>query len=189
MILIIGLGNPGKKYQFTRHNAGFLALENFQQNSHHNFSAWQENKKFQALISESSNKKIKLILPQTFMNNSGVAVATIAKFFKVPSPNIWVVHDDLDLPLGKIKIQIDHSAAGHNGIKSIIEKTGSQNFGRFRIGIKPAIATSLPGSELVLKNFTATEKRLLKEVFAQTIAALEEALAKNLNSAMNKFNT
>lgn len=189
MILIVGLGNPGKKYRLTRHNAGFLALEIFQKVYKDTFSDWQENKKFQAIISESRDKKIKLILPQTFMNNSGESVAALAKFYKVPSTNIWVVHDDLDLALGKIKIQINHSAAGHNGLKSIIEKLGNQNFGRFRIGIKPLIASPLPGAELVLKDFTAPEKKSLKEVLAQTAAALNEALSKNLNSAMNKFNT
>jgi len=189
MILIIGLGNPGEDYQNTRHNAGWLALEKFRSQSKENFSEWQEKKKFQALVSESGNKTIKLVLPQTFMNNSGEAVSAIAKFYKVPIANIWAVHDDLDLPIGKIKIQIDRGAAGHNGIKSIIEKLGSQNFVRFRIGIKPTTTLKKSGSELVLKKFLKTEQGPLQDALHTTTEALEFIIENGLEKTMNKFNT
>lgn len=188
MILIVGLGNPGKKYQNTRHNAGFLALEKFYAAEEGNFSQWKENKKFQALVAESTDKKIKLVLPQTFMNESGVAVGALAQFYKVPSTNIYVVHDDLDLPLGKIKVQIDRSAAGHNGVKSIIEKIGGQNFARFRIGIKPLKETFKEGADLVLAKFSSAEKKDLETGLQKTVEALKEALQNGLAATMNKFN-
>jgi len=189
MILIIGLGNQGEKYAKTRHNAGFMALDALQEDVNFNFSQWRENKKFSAFISESIDKKIKLLKPTTFMNESGRAAAATARFYKIKPENIWVAHDDLDLPVGKIKVQQNRSAAGHNGIKSIIEYLGTQNFGRFRIGIAPEKKKTASGSNIVLKKFTAQENKTIKSAIQKISAAISYAITNGLAKTMNKFNT
>jgi PTH1 family peptidyl-tRNA hydrolase len=122
------------------------------------------------------------------MNNSGEAVVALAKFYKIPLKNIWVVHDDLDLALGRIKIQSDRSAAGHNGVKSIIAKLGSQKFLRFRIGIQPLSLTQKPSEKLVLEKFPLAEKALLNQGLEKTVAAIFECLQNGLEKTMTKFN-
>ena len=136
MLLIIGLGNPGKEYEKTRHNIGFVVLNKLMADLE--LDDWADNKKFRAEIAEGKIDKEKILLfkPQTFMNNSGQSVSAAAKFYKIKPADIWVIHDDLDLPLGKIKIQRDRSSAGHNGVQSIIDALSTQNFVRFRIGKK-----------------------------------------------------
>src|SRR3989339_1928866 len=139
MRLILGLGNPGKKYQNTRHNIGFAAIDFLFEEwlKDEGFTAWHEDKKFQAEISEGNlnGEKIILAKPQTFMNNSGTSTSALVNFYKVEPKNIVVIHDDLDIAFGEIKVQTDRSSAGHNGIKSIIERLGTQAFTRVRVGI------------------------------------------------------
>ena len=136
MKLIVGLGNPDKKYDRTRHNIGFLVLDKLAKELN---LTWSLKKDWQALVAEGSD--ILLVKPQTYMNNSGLAVAKIANFYKLGTgenigENLLVVHDELDLPFGKYKYSTNSSAAGHNGVSSIIEKIGGKNFKRCRIGIK-----------------------------------------------------
>ncbi len=135
MILIVGLGNPGKKYQLTRHNIGFQVVDEFVKKN--NFPDFKISKKFNALISEGIVDGAKVILakPQTFMNNSGKAVKSLIRNWKLEIRNLVVVHDDIDLPLGKIKISIGRGSAGHKGVQSIIDELATKNFVRFRIGI------------------------------------------------------
>lgn len=172
--LIVGLGNPGKEYEKTRHNLGFLALEEFWKSRPDDFSPWQENKKFSALLAETAGQKIKIILlkPQTFMNRSGEAVARAAKFYKIKPENIWVIHDDLDLPLGKLKIQQNRGAAGHKGAQSIMEQMKTANFVRFRLGIAPLKPTRQKGADFVLSNFAKNELPLLNETLSQAGQAI-----------------
>jgi len=142
MRLIVGLGNPGPQYFNTRHNFGFLAL-NYLQDSLPGFSGWESSEKFKALISEgqidssTGAEKILLAKPQTFMNNSGEAIKLLADFYKIDPADIIILHDDLDLTLGDIRISQNASAGGHKGVASIIENLGTKDFARLRLGIKP----------------------------------------------------
>lgn len=157
MQLIVGLGNPGEKYKTTRHNVGFLAVEKIRLSNE--FDDWNFNKKFNTKISKGIINKENTILikPQTFMNNSGSAVLGVSNFYKIKPENIMVIHDDIDIPLGEVKKQKDRGHGGHNGIKSIIEKLGTQNFKRIRIGINP----SIKNGESLLETYT--EKFVLQK--------------------------
>lgn len=212
MIIIIGLGNPGKAYQGTRHNIGRLVVSNWQKIT--GFSNFKFRKKFSALVSKGifAKKNIILALPETFMNNSGKSVRILAKTYKLKPNNLIVIHDDIDLPLGKIKIVRNRGAAGHRGVESIIEelKTSyksfrdytpiveqssqrgtagqAKNFIRFRIGIRPETGKPKDVEEFVLQNFNKKEKGDIKEIIRKTTDALEIALKENLNKAMQKYN-
>jgi PTH1 family peptidyl-tRNA hydrolase len=213
MILIIGLGNPGKKYQNTRHNIGFRVVESLKHAPYRNevsgaglkvksFSDWKKNKKFQAEISEGeiSGQKVTLAKPQTLMNLSGKTVKAIFNFqfsifnqFSIrqfSNKNLIVIHDDIDLPLGKIKISMGRGSAGHKGVESIIKEIGIKNFARFRIGIKPKQYHRLVYGikEFVLQKFNEKEEKVLKEVIKKTAEAIKFYLEKGLEKAMSKYN-
>ena len=157
MYLIVGLGNPGKEYEGSRHNVGFLLLDMLEKE--HNFPAFTLSKKHTSLVSEGILNKTKTILakPQTFMNASGKAVKSLMQ----TKSNLIVVHDDIDIPLGKIKISENRGSAGHKGIDSIIQTLGTKNFTRVRIGIQPAKGKPNAVDEFVLKSFTSTEAKSL----------------------------
>jgi len=200
MILIVGLGNPGKKFINTRHNVGFLILDSFKKEK--NFSDWKNNKKFQAKISqgEIANKKILLAKPQTYMNNSGKSVKVLTKEYNLTSHGrlsrmVWAIHDDIDLPLGKIKISKNRGSAGHKGVQSIIDELKTKNFIRFRIGIQPKLEFSgsfLPGKRLlenfVLEKFTKQEQKILKQVIKKTCSILEFAIKQEIERTMDEYN-
>lgn len=183
-IIIIGLGNPGDEYKNTRHNAGFLALDEFVKEA--NFPEPVFQKKFNALISEKTEDTTKIILakPQTFMNNSGSTAAKLATLYK--TKNLVVVHDDIDLPLGKIKIVKSRGSAGHKGVESIIKTLGTKNLIRIRIGIETRKESK--AMDLVLKNFTKKEQEVLNEAIKTAAAAIDLFLSKGIEAAMNKFN-
>ena len=189
MILIVGLGNPGQKFQKTRHNIGFLAINNLQLTID-NFSNWEEEKKFQAEISQGKidNKKIILVKPQTFMNLSGKSVKTLMSFYKITRPVLVAVHDDIDLPLGKIRIVKNRGAAGHKGIESIIKELKNKNFVRFRVGIQPKTGKPKNPENFVLQKFNKEEENIVKEVIEKTVGAIEFSLKEGIEKAMNKFN-
>ncbi|HBV57855.1 MAG TPA: aminoacyl-tRNA hydrolase [Candidatus Magasanikbacteria bacterium] len=188
MLLIIGLGNPGKEYEKTRHNVGFVVLDKLMADLE--FDDWVNNKKFHAEMAEGKigKEKILLLKPQTFMNNSGQAVTPAAKFYKIKPTDIWVIHDDLDLPLGKIKIQRDRSAAGHNGVQSIIDLLGTQDFIRFRIGIASAKSTKKFGADFVLSKFSLAEDTIFKKTLATIVEAIKFAIDERIEKAMTKYN-
>ena len=192
MILIVGLGNPGRKFQKTRHNLGFRVVEAFfkKNRDRHNFSNFKLKKKFNAEISERkfNDKKIILAKPQTFMNLSGRAVKKITNNLQLTTNNLWVVHDDIDIPLGKIRISIGRGAAGHKGVESIIKELGTKNFVRFRIGIQPKTGKPRNPEKFVLQKFNKEEEGLIKEVIQKIIEAIEMTIIKGLEKAMNKFN-
>lgn len=174
MKLIIGLGNPGKQYEQTRHNAGFLILDRLKEIAH--FSDFQLNEKFNALLAEGkdgTNEKVLLVKPQSFMNLSGEVVKKIADFYKIPLENISVIHDDLDIELGSYKISTDSSAAGHNGVQSIFDQLGTQKIRRIRIGIEGADKKKerlMAGSDFVLQKFSAEELGVIRNL-AEKISA------------------
>lgn len=167
MKLIIGLGNPTKQYENTRHNAGFIVLDEIQKIF--SFPQFQFNKKFNAEISEENinSKKIILAKPQTFMNLSGQSVAAIMAFYKIPTEDLMVIHDDLDINLGDFKISQDSSAAGHNGVQSIFDTLGTQKIKRIRIGIEGAEKKKervMSGSDFVLQNFSQEELEMVRNI-------------------------
>ncbi|MFH0988292.1 MAG: aminoacyl-tRNA hydrolase [Parcubacteria group bacterium] len=179
MKLVIGLGNPGKKYQGTRHNAGFIMLDFIFDNwlKDEGFSDWKKDKKFQAEISEGTinNEKIILAKPQTFMNESGIAAQALLSYYKTDSTNLIVIQDELDLPFGNYKIQTNISGAGHNGIGSIIQHLGTQNFQRVRIGVgKTDRGSQGDVANFVLGKFNLLEKLKLKEVKRKILENIRE---------------
>jgi len=172
MIIIVGLGNPGEKYKNTRHNVGFQTIDEFAKEN--NFPEFGLSKKFNALISENiiNGKKIILAKPQTFMNNSGKPVKTLFSFYK--PKELIIVHDDIDLPLGKIRISKNRGSAGHKGVESIIKEIGTKDFTRIRIGISPAFAKALAGEveKFVLQKFDKEEEKIIKQVIQEVIKKL-----------------
>ena len=184
--LIVGLGNPGEQYQGTPHNAGFLVVD---QLAHTYDVQTGENKKLKAEITEHKNgtKKIILAKPQTFMNKSGEAVKSITTYYKLQTTNsLWVIHDDVDLELGKIKIVRNRGSAGHKGVQDIMRKLKTQDFVRFRIGIRPKrLATKR--SKALMNKFVASTvgkadqpafKKAIKRCTEAVLAALEEGVEK-----------
>lgn len=169
MKLIVGLGNPGKKYGGTRHNVGFLAVDFLAKSNSLDFS---DNLKFKSEIATS--EKFILVKPHTFMNNSGDAVSAIANFYKVSIEDIYVIHDDLDLRLGEYKIQKTIGPKVHRGINSIEEKLGSKNFWRVRIGVdNRSIENRIAGEEYVLQSFSEFEKEVVDAIIEKAIQDLE----------------
>jgi len=174
MKLIIGLGNPEKQYYNTRHNAGFLIIEKL-------ITAYQStqpklDKKSNSLVSkgEIDKKRVVLAMPQTYMNNSGLAVRALLDFYKLTPTDLIIIHDDKDIPLGKTRVQTDRGPAGHNGIKSIIEHLGTQNFIRIRVGVAPEKQESIiDTAHFVLSPFTPQEKKVLDEVGNHIIKEVE----------------
>lgn len=167
MKLIVGLGNPGKKYELTRHNVGFLALENFLVSEAQVDPKlfWNNDPLARTVNLAMENQKVLFALPQTFMNNSGEAVSKLANFYKINvQKDLLVVQDEIDLPVGTIKTTDNSSAAGHNGITSIIESLGTQQFYRIRVGVESRENKKhKPTETFVLENFTDEELDLLKE--------------------------
>ncbi len=191
MKLIVGLGNPGKEYENTRHNAGFTCVDLLW--AAWNFPVPQLQKKFLAEVSEGTinGEKIIIAKPQTFMNLSGEAVAKIASFYDIGAQNIFVVYDDIDLPLGSIRIREDGSAGTHNGMKSIVASLGHQDFPRIRIGIESRGVTAPKEQDLtsfVLHAFLPKERSILEEGFEKAKNALEMAIKGDIGGAMERYN-
>lgn len=178
--LIVGLGNPGSRYVRTRHNAGFLAVEGLATKLG---ADWQSSPKWQGLVAR--NQDLFLLLPQTFMNLSGQAVAALAAFYKIPPAAILVVLDDFALPFGKLRLRTKGSEGGHNGLRSIIEHLGTTEFPRLRLGIGPLppdekepAPKPLEGwADFVLAPFTPTELALLPDLLKRSTALLLQVLS------------
>jgi len=177
MILIIGLGNPGLKFKNTPHNLGFEIVDFIKKEA--DFSIWQNKKNLKAKISQGEINEQKIILakPQTFMNQSGEAVNLLKNFYKIPLKNIWVIHDDLDLELGKIKIKENSRSAGHKGVQSIIDELGTKNFNRLKIGIGPK-PIKIDSKKFVLQKFAKEKQKEIAQ--AKEKAAL--LLIKNISN-------
>lgn len=175
MKLIVGLGNPGAKYANNRHNAGFLAIDSLR--ATWQFPEFSENGKFMVEISEGMKNGAKIILakPQTFMNKSGSAVQKIMGFYKITSEDLAVIHDDLDITIGNYKIQKDVHSVGHNGVESIIQQIGTQDFTRVRLGVEMVEgrqARQMPGEDFVLQDFTPEEKNALENILPEITKSL-----------------
>ena len=191
-IYLIGLGNPGKKYSESRHNIGFLVLESLSKKYNSNFSLKDKLKSSCSEI-KINDSIYRLFLPNTFMNNSGDAVRAIVDWYKINLDQIFVIVDDKDLPLGKIRFRKKGSSGGHNGLKSIIEKLQTQNFNRIRIGI--GTPTSSEGKNNyntishVLGNISSEEKSTLDKVYERVIESLEQINIKKEEYIMNELNS
>jgi PTH1 family peptidyl-tRNA hydrolase len=153
MILIVGLGNPGKKYEKTRHNVGFRVVD-----------ALKKSLDF-------TRDKLILFKPQTFMNQSGKAVKSLMAYYKLPIANLWIIHDDIDLPLGAIRVSQNVGSAGHKGVESIIKALGTKEFLRFRIGI--GREQKKDAEKFVLKKFTKEEEKILERVIKEAIEIIK----------------
>ena len=191
-IYIIGLGNPGKKYSKTRHNIGFSILENLSKKYNSDFLLKDK------LKSSCAEFKIKdytyrLFLPNTFMNNSGDAVRAIVDWYKINLDQLFIIVDDKDLPLGKIRFRKKGSSGGHNGLKSIIEKLQTQNFNRIRIGIgsPPSIKGTNNFNTIshVLGNISLEEKSILDKVYKHVIESLEQLNTRKEEFIINELNS
>jgi PTH1 family peptidyl-tRNA hydrolase len=185
MKLIVGLGNPGRDYVNNRHNVGFKCVDLFARE--HGISLTQRGARSKLGTGEVANIRIVVAKPQTFMNLSGEAVAALMRRYRLSSQDILVIHDDLDLPLGKIRIRERGSSGGHNGLKSIIARIGTQDFPRIRVGIAP-IEEEVDAIEHVLSDFTTEEKAVMKEVYPEVTAAIHCLLTEGIAAAMNKYN-
>ncbi|HSR89331.1 MAG TPA: aminoacyl-tRNA hydrolase [Candidatus Udaeobacter sp.] len=173
MKLIVGLGNPGKEHEDTRHNAGFLIIDKLVAVSG---AAASFDKKANAEVAktEVAKKRVLLAKPLTYMNSSGVATRALMDFYKLKPEDIIVVHDDKDIPLGETRIQTNRGPAGHNGVKSIIEHLGTKNFTRIRVGIAPEDQNKIKDTvNFVIGRFTSTEMKQLKKVIENVIKEIE----------------
>ena len=191
-IYLIGLGNPGKKYSKSRHNIGFLLLENLSKKYNSNFLLKEKLKSScsEFTINESTYR---LFLPNTFMNNSGDAVRAIVDWYKINLDQIFIIVDDKDLPLGKIRFRKKGGSGGHNGLKSIIEKLQTENFNRIRIGIgsPPSIKGRKDFNTIshVLGNISTEEKTVLDKVYVRVIESLEQLNTKKEEFIVNDLNS
>ena len=185
--LIVGLGNPGAKYETTRHNAGFLCVENME-----NELGFKAKKlKFHALIGDTkiANKKVLVMKPQTMKNNSGTAVSECASFYKIPPQNIIVIFDDISLEPGKLRIKRKGSAGGHNGIKSIIAHLGTEEFPRIKLGVGKKPHPDYDLADWVLSNFPKKDIPLMREAMDNALKALELMIKGDTEGARSKYNS
>jgi peptidyl-tRNA hydrolase, PTH1 family len=185
--LIIGLGNPEPKYDNTRHNIGFAAVDELAK-------VWQmplkENKRFQGLFSEGvtpGGQKVRLLKPLTYMNRSGQSVRAVTDWYKVEPRSVLVIYDDMDLPVGRLRMRLSGSAGGHNGMKSIIAHLGSQDFPRLRLGIGKSDGEKGTISH-VLGKFAPAESKATEEILYISVKAIELSLKAGIEQSMNRYN-
>jgi PTH1 family peptidyl-tRNA hydrolase len=196
MNLIVGLGNPGDKYASTRHNIGFMVVDRVLKDLVAVEKKWERNEQFSVELFK--NGDLIFAKPQSFMNASGIVVKKLVDFYKVPVEQIWVIHDDIDLPLGKIRIRSGGGSAGHHGIESIIREVGADTFIRFRLGVGRGKLEEKGSSnhnyhrtgieKYVVSPFTTHEEGNVRKLLKQATHAIEIALHKGLDIAMNEFN-
>ena len=184
--LIVGLGNPEPKYDNTRHNIGFAVVDELAK-------VWQmplkENKRFQGQFAEGvvGGKKVRLLKPLTYMNRSGQSVRAVTDWYKVQPSSVLVVYDDMDLPVGRLRIRLSGSAGGHNGMKSIITHLGVKEFPRLRIGIGKADGEKGTVSH-VLGKFAPQESKAIEEILYVSVKAIELSLKQDIEQSMNRYN-
>lgn len=169
MKLIVGLGNPGKEYRLTRHNVGFLAIDRLAELDKDCHFMPDRKSKADICKMNLDEKRVILVKPQTFMNNSGLSVRVLMDFFKIKIADLIVIHDDKDIPLGTTKVHVNRGPAGHNGVRSLVEQLGTQNFTRIRIGVAPVGKTIVDTADFVLGKFTKEEQRELKQVLENVV--------------------
>ncbi len=184
--LVVGLGNPGTKYEGTRHNAGFRALERYQAKSGQRI----DKMKFRALVGEGqlSGRRVLFIKPQTFMNLSGEAVRAAAEFYKLPPERVIVLSDDVSLDVGTLRVRAKGSAGGQNGLKSIIRQLGSEDFPRVKIGVGQKPHPEYDLADWVLSRFTADEQKAIDAACGDAVSAAACIIASGCAAAAQQFN-
>ena len=183
--VIVGLGNPDSEYADTRHNLGFDCVRTLASR----YGVEVKKKRWRSLVGHSESRRTWFVLPQTYMNLSGEAVKAALRDVGVEPARVWVVHDELDLPLCRMRIRVGGSGAGHNGVLSIIRALGTPDFVRFRVGIgKPARRPGQAGVHYVLGRFTKAEAASLEKVVSGVADALELALDSGVERAMDRYN-
>lgn len=196
MKLIVGLGNPGGQYIDTRHNIGFMIVEHLAHEIGSQSFVWEQDNKHKAMVGRAGD--VLLVKPLTFMNDSGIAVKGLMDYYKLSPADVWVIHDDIDLPLGKIRIRQKGGTAGHNGLNSILDHLKSDSFIRFRMGIGRGKESTGPNENknlshrtviaFVLSKFKQSEAGSLKHLVKHGTEAVRIALTEGLDKAMNRFN-
>lgn len=196
MKVVVGLGNPGKEYEDTRHNIGFMVIDKLAKELSSAPAVWETNKKIHALVCTVGG--ILLVKPQTYMNSSGRCVSQLLTYYKVTSSDVWVIHDDIDLPLGKIRIREKGAAAGHNGMDSIITALKTDAIVRFRLGIGRGKEDKTKHSDqqlrhrniiaFVLSRFNQREAGDMRKLVKHGVEAVRIALLEGIDKAMNRFN-
>ena len=185
--LVVGLGNPGRKYAGTRHNAGYMAVDELARQWK---TEWAREKKFDAQIAKAERRGQRVILckPETFMNASGEAVRAVADFYKAPTSRLLVVIDDADLPLGEIRLRTRGSSGGHHGLESIEQHLGTREFARLRIGIGRGQTVVREITGHVLAEFSRAERELMDKVLGRVCEQIECWIDEGISRAMNRFN-
>ncbi len=183
--LIVGLGNPGRKYIGNRHNAGFQVVDGLAEQYGLSFGTIQ--KKAAVAKGRIAGHDCILAKPQTYMNDSGVAVKALMRFYKLPTENLLVVYDDLDLPTGTLRLRPEGGAGGQNGMRSIIHQLGTEDFARLRVGIDRPPG-KMPVKAYVLQDFTQAEWDIVRETWGRAIAAIKTWLTDGTEQAMSRYN-
>jgi PTH1 family peptidyl-tRNA hydrolase len=186
--MVVGLGNPGLQYEFSRHNIGFRIIDNLALNIETEF---KRVKSYDSLVSRGKlmNHKLILVKPQTYMNLSGKSVSKIVSYYRISFPDLLIVYDDLNLELGQIRIRKRGSAGGHKGVESIIQYLNSEDIPRLRIGIgKPSINSNFDYASYVLSNFNDNEKDKISKVIQLSTEAIKTVIEDGLEKAMRKYN-
>lgn len=184
--ILVGLGNPGKQYESTRHNMGWLALDSLMEQEKFTlpklrFKAWTG-------IFEKDGNKILVMKPQTYMNLSGESVGAAARFYKIPPEHILVVSDDIDLPVGKLRLRASGSAGGHNGLKNIIQHLGSDRFPRIKVGVGSPKQAGYEVVDWVIGMPMGEEQKILLDTLDRAARAVAAVITLGMDKAMNKFN-
>ena len=184
--LLVGLGNPGSKYESTRHNMGFLAVDKLAELEHFKFNKLR----FKAWTATATlgGEKVLVMKPQTYMNLSGEAVGEAARFYKIPPEHVLVISDDISLPLGKLRIRASGSAGGHNGLKNIIQHLGSDQFPRIKVGVGMPENADYDIADWVTGRPMGAEQKLLMEALDKAVAAVPVLIRDGVEKAQNKFN-
>jgi peptidyl-tRNA hydrolase, PTH1 family len=187
LYFIAGLGNPGPDYAATRHNIGFVLVDRLAVRWR---AAWSLEKKFQARLArvERDGRKVIVGQPQTFMNDSGQAVAAVGRFYQLPAARVLIVVDDADLPLGQLRLRPDGSSGGHHGLESIERQLGTRGYPRLRLGIGRRSEDHREITDYVLGRFEAAERKTVEEVLDRALQQVECWLGEGISAAMNKFN-
>ena len=191
MWFIVGLGNPGEKYEATRHNLGFMVVDECVAGSKYQV-VWEDSKKFKSWIAKTND--LIFTKPQTYMNNSGLAVKLLTTYYKLLTTDVIIVHDDIDLPLGKIKIRLGGSAGGHHGVESVINSLSNDKFVRVRLGIGTLHSQRserdrqhTDTERFVLEPFASSEKAKVKQLVKHGAKALELIITEGLAAAQNRY--
>ena len=185
MKLVVGLGNPGKQYEKTKHNIGFMVVDAIADSVPH--TPWREEQRAEVCSITVNGEKVLLVKPQTFMNASGESVGPLMRYYKIDPSDVYCIYDDMDLPVGKLRIRPNGSSGGHNGIKSFIAHFGTENFPRFRVGIGRALP-QWSVIDHVLAPFSEESQEKVQKGIKDTVKAILGTLEVGIDKGMNQFN-